>query len=288
MKTLNKIKENKSYQIEFLRLHELFEEDTFETSYMNDGFTIKEKINNEIFKNWIYRNTYIDLNELEEDLDLYYDDSLRIKCETISFEKLLNYCELILNLCLPEHYSDNCYFLYKKEYEDQIICIINQINCILEKYNYTKEEIDNYYYIMPKNNELEILKESDNILTTNVFEELIKYQSLKNKNNVIEKQKILCFLDSKRQEIMENQKYKSWEITKQISKDIGEIMNNCNIRHANTRQGTNVLPDEEKIKFYDLAYRKLLRFFILIESKNDDDEMIMNEVKQIASNKTSK
>lgn len=268
---IEKIKETNDLKKEYKKLKYLFNEEWL-SEY--DKNTIEKIIEEDYFRKWIHRGTYISIYDLEKDLGLTFnEEEIDKKNYNEIKELLLTYIELIENLTYPPEFKCASSVLEHGNTSYEKICLIYEnIEIILSKLNYKviEDEELNYIYVVEKDSNIDILLEKE--IKPEVKTEILKYISLENKNNLNEKKKILCFLGTE----IDNDKNKvnSNDALHKLSKDIGILLNKFNIRHAPHEKTKELMNTESTInEIYDLTFRMIIKFLILYDHYKEDNEL---------------
>lgn len=205
---------------------------------------------NKTFHRWPYNETAIDIDHYFGRLfeDYYdYDNLSDIEDNTerlYVIDFIINYLDWINN---DEFLKKN---IDTKLLTKKINKVINLINYILEKLNYTTRKGDEHIYIIKRDENL------DSILSVvkekNLRETLLSFYDFRIQNNVDEKSLILKkigdYLEPKRKE------FNSYNKT--LTECIFNLLNKLKIRHFDNHQ--KELSDEEYLIWYDKLFKMMI------------------------------
>lgn len=259
---------------EYIRIHKLFEEDTFYSRY--SYISIYEYIDRYFFENWDKRGRCLSINDMFTSFNIrnkqgLYDDTI---------EKLLLYIEVIINLIRISDIE-----ILTEEDEDYKYCSWNikelldeNINGLLEDLNYEiKEMSDGELVIVEKDLVLSAVAETNK----NVSDKVIEYRRFILKGKVKSKREILNLLANEIEGMKQTFKGTTYS---NLMDDVQFMLNNLNIRHNNL-SGKNKkeyvvnLSRTKLEKLYDQTFDMILGLFVIdkyIKDKNEIDELKKN------------
>lgn len=149
--------------------------------------------------------------------------------------------------------------------------VLDSISSILKKTNQKIISLDDGKRIVVPDDEA-VAMVADLILPDDekLALEVLGYSHFSNKNNLVEKRKIL--------QRLANYLEPRFNINK--SDEIGFVLNNYYIRHGNERNKDNVekLGDEETANLYDKLYRDIL--YYILEQEHNDFKGLIKELKK--------
>lgn len=243
---------------EIIRLRHLFVK---EELYDHYGYiTLKDYIDQNIFKRLNIRSTFININDLMESLEFNYID------EDCSFDKLFLFCEFLFALFFEceEFLRGNSSVAHK-----QGVVIIDNICNILEKTNHEFHDIgDNKHIIIEKNKK--VLQAIEAIEDESVAIEAIEYNHYRLRGDLLKKRSILLSLGNYIEPLLRSNKLKNNGYA-DIQSDLGFLLNNFHIRH-NNKEGKKaqeyILEIENSVLeiWYDRTYNIILSALIISES----------------------
>lgn len=256
---------------EYIRIHKLFEKDTYYTSYLGSQ-TMCNYVNENFFTKWSKRGRNISVNDMFTSLDIR--DKNGLKENTI--ENLLLYIEVIINLISISNIRGNHNDIY---HNDKIYCILNNnINELLEDLNYEIKELsDNQLIIVEKDMLLSAVAETNKDISDSVIE----YRRFILKGKINEKKDILNSLANTVEGMKLDFKGTTYS---NLMDDVQFMLNNLNIRHNNV-EGKNKkdyvvnLSKEELEQLYDQTFDMILGLFVIdkyIKNKNEIDSIKKN------------
>ena len=149
--------------------------------------------------------------------------------------------------------------------------VLDTINSVLEKTNQKKILLEDKKIIVVPNDEA-VTTVADLILPDDekLALEVLGYSHYSNKNNLIEKRKILNSLAN----------YIEPKLKLKQNGEIGFVLNNYYIRHGNetNKQNVNELSDEDMNSLYDKLYRDIL--YYLLEHEHEDFKDLVKKLKK--------
>lgn len=250
---------------EYQQLYTLFEKTSFYTKN-----SICEYINYYTFREWKYRNRYIDIKDMMSDLNISIFDMLTL--DKLNLNTLLLYIEFIINVIS----TINTFEIYPNDTK-LLNTLKENIFELVEDLNYEICCNEDFQHIIIEKNSLtsavaEIIPSITNLV--------IEYRRFNLKGDIESKRSILKELADKIEPL--NKKFKSTEFNNFIE-DIGTLLNNLNIRHNNI-EGKNKkqyivdMKSEELEEWYDKTYDMIL--VALLIDKYIDDKSKIKELKE--------
>lgn len=250
---------------EYKQLYTLFEN----TKFYNKK-SICEYINSYHFREWKYRNRYIDIKDIICDLNISYFDMLTLN--KLNLNTLLLYMEFIINIIE----TINTHKIYPNDINllDTLKTNILELTEDLNYEIYCNEDFQNI--IIEKNPLTSSIAENFPDITDSVIE----YRRFRLKGDIESKRSILKELANKFEPL--SIKLKSTEFNS-FSDDIGTLLNNLNIRHNNfegksKKQYIVDMKNNELEEWYDKTYDMIL--VALLIDKYIDDKSKIKELKE--------
>lgn len=256
---------------EYLRIHKLFEEEIFYSSY--EVMTICDYIDKNFFRNWEKRGRSISVNDMFTSLNIRNKDGLKEN----TIENLLLYIEGILNLIEISDIQSIQGGSY--QYKFNIYEILkDNIERLLEDLNYKiKKMSDNQVVIIEKDMVLSAVAETNE----NISDRVIEYRRFILKGKITEKREILNLLANEIEGKKGNFKGTTYA---SLMDDVQFMLNNLNIRHNNI-SGKNKKEYIENLSrakledLYDKTFDMILGIFITekyLKNKDLIDELKKN------------
>lgn len=236
-----------SYKDEYIKIKKVLNSKCL--SFKNKKYTYFEFVNEYLFNNWKYRNTYLDLYEYLEFI------GIKITSNKISLDSFINFIEFILNIQLLQesikYYNDNVVFSTKAS-----SVLFHNIPIILDKLGYQAYDIDDRVIIYKKDIVYTDLLDD---LTDDIKELLLSYNNINNngiKTKRIIINKLYNFITEKQE------KYKS--MNSSIYNTIKLVVNKMGIIGEIDNKYKN-LSNYKIRKYYDYCFRLIC---YLINSEN--------------------
>ena len=228
------------------------------------NFTCVYYLLEKYFLQWEYRDTCINVDSLKIRLNI---DEVDTK------EKYLLYCECIYNLL---YHTGKLIDNDESRYCGNIVvAVAENIGKSLEKIGYQMYKVsdENKFIVVQKDYKV---IEATNYVNEDIAYTLMVYNKYDLKGNVEEKKKVLIKLATWHEKEKDNLE----KIDKSLSKDIGFLFNNLNIRHNNVDKNSDfykkVKSDIEQ--WYDRLYTLIVIAILTIEK-----EKISKQVKELKS-----
>lgn len=239
------------YLDEIKKFELLFAKTTYFTRG-NNRVTMERYIDTFHFKNWPFRNRFININELREELGIL--DPISI--QNITLQNFLTYIEFIANMV------DLLKFNGTKEMEIDMNVINKNIDLILAKLNFEIKQIDQHRLIIVEKNAAATAVAD--IVEKELANKVIEYNHFLLKGNIIRKSEILLTLSLKFEGI---EKVLKGTEFKALAEQIGYLLNILHLRH-NNKEGKNAnnhiksMNDKDLEHWYDRTYDFLLLSFL--------------------------
>ncbi len=241
-KSIFEIENRMDINKEFNRLTEsLFEKSV--VFYKNSDYSLYEFFNECIFNKWEYRDTFVDLDEYLEHINV------NLYNECISQESFLNFLELLLNLMKTAKDKINFNCVYFGSLKVQNI-IEHNIPLILEKMNYEQFYENGTIRIRKRDADIDSVLE---VVPENISNLLLSYNDIRN-NNIENKKTILkkidLFIDNNEKE------YKS--LDSKLVDAIGTIVNKMGINHLSKEKPFCDINNEDLNIWYDKCFKMMI------------------------------
>lgn len=229
--------------------------------FMNErvcGILSLEEAFNINLKHWKYKNTYINVKEILNDLELNSETN-----DECCLNDLLNLIELIKN---AEKFCQ-----YEKDYVKSNATIIRNSNYILEKLGYTTVEED--YKVILVKKDTDALETALEVTNQELSSLILLYIDFRIEKDIEEKRRILSelgkCLEPKRKEIQ--------NLSSDLEDTIFLMLNKMNIRHNNLEgknqiKYLNELGEKDLLEWYDRLYGLILTAIRLLEFNNQKSE----------------
>ena len=241
--------------------------------YAEDEYHSKEytslivAIDKMVFLKWKYRDTFMDVEEFIESLEINTEMVLIKGAHFISKESFLLFLEFLINM----------YHLIKQEKIElsrRAIALFENIPKILEKMNYKLEELEDKIKITKRDSNV------DSVLTkvpSNIAHLLLEYNDFRICNDIEAKKAILKAIDL----YLDNDDKKIKKQIKSIDKDLVNtfetVLNNMGINHDNSDEIYKSMTVEEKIEWYDKCFLLMIhgiRAITVNEIKNERKDVV--------------
>lgn len=226
--------------------------------------TLQDAINDLVFLDWKYRDTFLTVEEFLESInidyeDLYYTD---FEIDEITF---LHFIELLANMkyLLEQH--------PEIKLSAKTSACLNNIPLILEKMNYKLETLDDRVIITKRNADVDSVL---SIVPKNIAAILLEYNDFRIQNNLAAKKKILKDIDLY---IEKNIKLKSFD--KELDNAIGTIVNKMGVNHPVEEEPYKSFTEKQLLEWYDKCFLMMLhaiRIPKIIDIKNERKTILSN------------
>jgi len=261
---------------EVKRIFNLLNSDCISVHYSGNK-TIIEFVDDYCFFEWKNRYSYLNIEDMAEDLDIELDED-RISSNLTSIEilKYLEFARNLIMLCDVKLFIDNekdDRDKYKYTYYQEYTVLKENINIVLEHLNFSTK-------LLKKEERIILIEKNPSaIAVADIVDEdtgckVIEYNHYLLKGDIDKKREILLQLANKYEEIKNNIK----SLNKQLDDNIGFMLNNIHIRH-NNKNGKNKKEYVSKMrkdtmeKWYDETYQMLL-LAILLNEQTDRNKKI--------------
>lgn len=226
--------------------------------FMNErvyGVLSLAEIFNNKFRYWKYKNTYINVEEILEDIGLSANTN-----NECCLKDILNLIELIKN---AEKFCQ-----YEKSYVNSNATIFQNSNYILDKLGYTTIEEEDYKILLVKK-DVDALETALEVESQELSTLILSYIDFRIEKDIEEKRRILSglgkYLEPKRKEIK--------NLSSNLEDTIFLILNKMNIRHNNLEGNNQVnylneLGEKDLLEWYDRLYGLILTSIRLLEFNN--------------------
>ena len=248
-----------SYKDEYLKMMKIL--NTKCVSFNNNDYTYFDFVNNHLFNNWKYRETYLDCYEYLEHI------GVSINNKKISEEAFYNFLEFILNIeLLIENiklYYDNTKFSVKCK-----SVIFHNIPIILEENGYASYNIDDKIIITKKDIVYDELKD---LVPSDIYELILSYTNINNNGIKMKKiilNKLFDYLN------MDSDKYKSYNNS--VFNSVKLIINKMGVAKEIDKKYSN-LSNYKLRKYYDNAF-----YMITYLINTEDIIKYRDEIKKIS------
>lgn len=252
------LEHKKTYKEEYQKILKIFLSKCI--SYDKKDYNYFEYMNEYIFHNWKYRDTYLDCYEYLDSI------GINIKTKKITKEGFINFLEFILNMQFVQNnikrYSDNTTYSIKCK-----SIITHNIPVILESYNYEAYSLDDRIILIEKDTSYEELL---SLVPDDIGELLLSYKS-KNNNGIKMKRIILDKLYNYL--LKDIDKYKGYNST--LFSSIKTIITKMGVSGEIDKKYQN-LTNYKLRKYYDNCYQMIIYLI-----KTEDILKIKEEIKNI-------
>ena len=222
-----------------------------------------EYVDNHCFKNWEFRNHYVDVEDLLKTLNF----NQLVKEAEHDFGSLLIVLELIYNfwnLAYDRLDKDG----RKLAWQGNFFHLQDIINDILGRYNYKAYTFTDKEQVLVLEDKPEVTAAAE-ITDPDLSYEIIKYNHYTLKGDLELKKKILLSLASD----IEPKRKKLNNIDKQLSDNIFYLLNNLNLRHNNRSKNSKNYKEyvakmrkNQLEKTYDELYQMILLAILLLDN----------------------
>lgn len=236
MKSIFELENRLDIEKEFRKLAKVFITD----NNMVLGFDVQagsfmSLVNNTVFLNWKYRDTFLDVNE--------YLDFLGIK-EYKEEDEFLLYLQFILNMEELIHQRSDI------KLSSTTRAALENIPLILEKMNYKAEKVEDRIIISKRDADVDSVLETVPESIANV---LLEYNDFRNQCNIKEKQRLLKAIDLY---IEKNIDVKS--LDRELDDSIGTIVNKMGVNHPIKDEPYKSFAEEQLLEWYDKCFLMML------------------------------
>lgn len=264
MKSIFKIENRLDISKEFSKLVDVFQENSnaaiYEEKYHSRMYgTFMSAINNTVFLEWKYRDTFLDVYEYLEHIGINIEAIDYLKYH-INKEQFLYYLEFILNMVLLIDDTNK----RKIELLPMTIAAIENIPKILEKMNYKIKELDDKIIITKRNADIDSILET---VPEDIASTLLEYNDFRIQDDIKAKQKILKNIDLY---IEKNINIKSYD--KELDNAIGTIVNKMGVNHPIKEEPYKLFTDEQIIEWYDKCCLMMIHAIRTIDVNKIKDE----------------
>lgn len=246
-----------SPSLEFARLNYYFS--NLDNSRDYGMRSVREHIEESVFKKLPIKNTFINFDDL-----LTCGLRLNLNKNDADYDDLFNFIELIL--CIVDSDYDGYNFLYEP--------LLNNIRIILEKTCHKIVEKDGHKIIVPNNSKIE--EAALLIDDKKISLEVLYYNHRSNVGNLKSKKNILLSIGKFYEGKLKKDK-------SELSKGIGFLLNNLDLRHNNTISGQDVFMKNvgDKLEqWYDKLYSLFIAYTIEQEKLS-----ILSEITKLKTTK---
>ena len=219
-------------------------------------------VNCKIFKNWLYRDTFLTVEEYIEHLGIA-DEILQFK-KRITEEIFLYYIQFILNMTNNYEYNHT-------DKKDLLIALMANIPLILEKMNYRAKYTDEKVIIVKRDADVDSILDK---VSLPIAERLLEYNDFRIKNNMQEKKEILKAIDL----YIEQNKKELSGIDNKLYNAIGTIVNEMGVNHPINKK-FKYLTEKELLEWYDKCFLMmihLIRGLEINKIKREREDLINN------------
>lgn len=254
--------------LEYQNLWDLFHTKKIVHSYLGNYVTL-ESITREYFLRFKARGSVTSYTKLLNILNL----RPQISNNESKLENLDLLIELIVLISseLRKLYNSVISKSMKSSIEEGIVIVSDTIFAIVKKTNQKLISLEDNKMIVVPNDEA-VTTVADLILPDDkkLALDVLGYSHYSNKDNLIEKRKILNSLAN----------YLEPKLNSKKNDAIGFVLNNFCIRHGNKRNKQNVesLTDEDMNSLYDKLYRDIL--YYLLEQEHEEFKDLVKDLKQ--------
>lgn len=264
MKSIFEIENRLDIPKEFSKLVDMFQENSnaaiYEGKYHSRIYgTFLSAINETVFLEWKYRDTFLDVYEYLQHIGINIDAIDYLKYH-INKEQFLYYLEFILNMVLLIDDTNK----RKIELLPATIAAIENIPRILEKMNYKIKELDDKIIITKRNADVDSILEN---VSEDMASTLLEYNDFRIQDDIKTKEKILKNIDLY---IEKNINIKSFD--KELDNAIGTIVNKMGVNHPIKEEPYKLFTDEQLIEWYDKCFLMMIHAIRTIEVNRIKDE----------------
>ena len=266
MKSIFEIENRLNIQAEFEKMFTEFQTNNMAVKYkecndkMIETGTLVDAIDNTIFLEWKYRDTFLNIDEYLEHLGIPVDDIYTYGVGNISEKYFLYYIEFWANMQLLLREKGNLII----EISQKIEALFQNMNLILEKMNYKLNKQEDKIIITKRCIDVDATLK---IVNKELSERILEYYDFRIEKDIHEKRKILKDLDLY---IEKNIDVKSFD--RETDGTIGVIVNKMGINHPIREEKYKNLSEEELLKWYDKCFLLMLYVIRRKEVKNINEE----------------
>lgn len=273
MKSIFEIENRLNIQAEFEKMFTEFQTNNMAVKYkecndkMIETGTLVDALDNTIFLEWKYRDTFLNIDEYLEHLGIPVDDIYTYGVGNISEKYFLYYIEFWANMQLLIRKKGNLII----EISQKIEALFQNMNLILEKMNYKLNKQEDKIIITKRCIDVDATLK---IVNKELSERILEYYDFRIEKDIHEKRKILKDLDLY---IEKNIDVKSFD--RETDGTIGVIVNKMGINHPIREEKYKNLSEEELLKWYDKCFLLMLYVIRRKEVKNINEERKKFELK---------
>lgn len=221
-----------------------------------------EFVNSYCFFEWKNRHSYLNIEDMADDLDIELDEGdIPDDLTTIEILKYLEFATNIIMLCDNKILQDDSKYGYTDKY-----CVLDEnINIVLEHLNFSSKTLEKKEMILLTEKNPSAIAVAE-IVDEDTACKVIEYNHYLLKGDINKKKEILLQLANKYEGIKSNIK----SLNSKLDDDIGFMLNNINIRHNNKsgkskKEYVSKMRKDTIEKWYDETYQMLLLAFLLNE-----------------------
>ena len=230
--------------------------------------TLIEAIERIVFIKWKYRDTFLDVEEYLEHIGIDYERVILYGYYSIEKEVFLHLLEFLANMIWLVDKEKSI------ELSNKAKAYIENIPRILEKMNYTLQELEDRVIIIKRDADVDSVL---NIVPKNISNLLLEYNDFRIRNNIKAKKEILKNIDL----YLDHDNSKIKKQIKSLNLNTIEIfetiVNNMGVNHDGKDEIYKTMSDEEKIVWYDKAFLAILHGIRSIEVnkiKKERDKLV--------------
>ncbi len=234
-------------------------------------YSIKKYVDEYCFRDWSWRNHFIDVNDYLKALDY---NGLK-KNAPVDIDSMLTLIELVYNFwnLTNEDFYDEDISIYWCGNFHHIKTVMDDL---LQQYNYTAYEDEENDCILIIEDKAEVTSVAE-ILPSSLSFDIIKYNHRSLKGELDVKKSILISLGAE----LEPKRKDLQTINKQLSEDIFFMLNNINIRHNNRskkdkskyKEYVAKMKKPQLERWYDELYQMILLAFLLLDNLDRADKV---------------
>lgn len=216
-----------------------------------------------VFKGWKYRDTIIDVEEYLTHIGITPNV---LRSGIVGKETFLYYLQFILNMEYLIHKQNTIYAISK----NAKIVLLN-IPLILEKMNYTYQNIEDKVIIVKRNSDVDSVLDK---VSLPLAERLLEYNDFRIENNIQEKKEILKAIDL----YIEQNKKEFSSVDNKLYNAIGTVVNEMGVNHPINKK-FEYLTEKELIEWYDKCFLMmihLIRGMEINKIKREREKLVAN------------